>query len=208
MIHKADLYKGKYRIESTRLEEWDYSSGSGVAIKREGSWGTAFGYYFVTICTKNMECVLSRITDGKVVLTGIGNIAKRHWLEIPEHFKNVELNEFIIMPNHIHGIVIINNVETCHCMSLQKNSNVNKFSKPISGSLAMIINQYKSSVTRRCRKNRYTNFTWQSRFYDHIIRNEKSLQKIREYIHNNPLKWDIDENNPDFLEERRKNEVL
>src|SRR3989304_3526520 len=120
MIHKADLYKGKYRIESTRLEEWDYSSGSGVAIKREGSWGTAFGYYFVTICTNNMECVLSRITDGKVVLTGIGNIAKRLWLEIPEHFKNVELDEFIIMPNHIHGIVIINNVETCHGMSLQK----------------------------------------------------------------------------------------
>src|SRR3970040_2736432 len=112
MIHKADLYKGKYRIESTRLEEWDYSSGSGVAIKREGSWGTAFGDYFVTICTNNMECVLSRITYGKVVLTGIGNIAKRLWLEIPEHFKNVELDEFIIMPNHIHGIVIIENQ---HC---------------------------------------------------------------------------------------------
>ena len=191
MIHKADLYKGKYRIESTRLEDWDYSSS---------------GYYFVTICTNNMECVLSRITDGKVVLTGIGNIAKRLWLEIPEHFKNVELDEFIIMPNHMHGIVIINNVETCHGVSLQKNSNVNKFSKPISGSLAMIINQYKSSVARICRKNGYNKFAWQPRFYDHIIRNEKLLQKIREYIHNNPLKWDVDENNPDFLEERRKNE--
>jgi REP element-mobilizing transposase RayT len=155
-----------------------------------------------------MECVLSRITYGKVVLTGIGNIAKRLWLEIPEHFKNVELDEFIIMPNHMHGIVIINNVETCHGMSLQKNSNVNKFSKPISGSLAMIINQYKSSVARICRKNGYNKFAWQPRFYDHIIRNEKLLQKIREYIHNNPLKWDVDENNPDFLEERRKNEVL
>jgi len=85
-MHKATLYKDKYRLESTRLREWDYSSS---------------GYYFVTICTNNMECVLSRITDGKVVLTGIGNIAKRLWLEIPEHFKNVELDEFIIMPNHM-----------------------------------------------------------------------------------------------------------
>jgi len=193
MIHKADLYKGKYRIESTRLEEWDYSSS---------------GYYFVTICTNNMECVLSRITDGKVVLTGIGNIAKRLWLEIPEHFKNVELDEFIIMPNHMHGIVIINNVETCHGMSLQKNSNVNKFSKPISGSLAMIINQYKSSVARICRKNGYNKFAWQPRFYDHIIRNEKLLQKIREYIHNNPLKWDVDENNPDFLGKKKEKRRL
>ena len=105
IMHMATLYKDKYRVESTRLREWDYSSS---------------GYYFVTICTNNMECVLSRITYGKVVLTGIGNIAKRLWLEVPEHFKNVELDEFIIMPNHMHGIVIINNVETCHGMSLQK----------------------------------------------------------------------------------------
>jgi REP element-mobilizing transposase RayT len=103
-MNKSDLYKGKYRTESIRLTEWDYSST---------------GYYFVTICTKNMECVLSGITNGKVVLTGIGNIAKKHWLEIPEHFQNIKLDEFIIMPNHIHGIVIINNVETCHGMSLQ-----------------------------------------------------------------------------------------
>src|SRR3990172_4760189 len=164
MMRNTDLYKGKYRIESTRLKEWDYSSS---------------GYYFVTICTKNQECVSGRIADGKMVLTRIGNIVKRYWLEVPEHFQNVKLDEFVIMPNHMHGIVIINNVETCHGMSLQKNSNVNKFSKPISGSLAMIINQYKSSVARICRKNGYNKFAWQPRFYDHIIRNEKLLQKMR-----------------------------
>ena len=198
MIHKADLYKGKYRIESTRLEEWDYSSS---------------GYYFVTICTNNMECVLSRITDGKVVLTGIGNIAKRHWLEIPEHFKNVELDEFIIMPNHMHGIVIIENQ---HCRDAingvsTDGGGITRAHNPMlsENSLSKIIRWYKGRCTFEINKIQNTiHFAWQPRFYDHIIRNEKLLQKIREYIHNNPLKWDIDENNPDFLEERRKNEVL
>jgi len=84
-MRNADLYKGKYRIESTRLKGWGYSST---------------GYYFVTICTKDRESVFGNVADGKMVLTGIGNIARRYWLEIPEHFQNVELDEFIIMPNH------------------------------------------------------------------------------------------------------------
>ncbi|MGH7909933.1 MAG: transposase, partial [Thermodesulfobacteriota bacterium] len=75
-------------------------------------------------------------------------------------------------------------------------------------SLASIIGQFKSTTTKRIHSIGNSDFAWQSRFYDHIIRNEKSLQKIREYIHNDPLKWDIDENNPDFLEEGSKNEVL
>jgi len=188
-----DLYKNKYHIESTRLKEWDYSSS---------------GYYFVMICTKNRECFFGNIVDGKMELSEIGEIAKQCWLEIPQHFQDVKLDEFVIMPNHVHGIIIINNrnVETRHGVSLQKqNSNTNQFSKPVSGSLSTIINQYKSTVMRWCRKDGYDNFAWQSRFYEHIIRNGKSLQKIREYISNNPLKWDIDENNPAvFLKEKTK----
>jgi REP element-mobilizing transposase RayT len=176
------LYKNRYRIESTRLKNWDYSS---------------FGYYFVTICTRNRECLFGNIVDGEIVLSEIGKIAKQYWLGIPNHFQNAKLDEFVIMPNHIHGIVIIDNVETPHGVSLQQRQN--KFSKPIPGSLSMVINQYKSTVTRWCRKNGYNDFAWQSRFYDHIIRNENSLRKIREYINNNPMKWDIDENNPDFI---------
>src|SRR3970040_2590542 len=195
MIHKADLYKGKYRIESTRLEEWDYSSGSGVAIKREGSWGTAFGDYFVTICTKNQECVSGRIADGKMVLTRIGNIVKRYWLEVPEHFQNVKLDEFVIMPNHIHGIVIIENQ---HCRDAINGVSTRAHNPMLSGnSLSKIIRWYKGRCTFEVNKIQNTiHFAWQPRFYDHIIRNEKLLQKIREYIHNNPLKWGIDENNP------------
>src|SRR3972149_11281080 len=186
MMRNTDLYKGKYRIESTRLKEWDYSTN---------------GYYFVTICTKNQECVFGRIADGKMLLTRIGNIAKRLWLEIPEHFKNVELDEFIIMPNHIHGIVIIENQ---HCrdaingVSTTDGGGITLAHNPMlsENSLSKIIRWYKGRCTFEINKIQITiHFAWQSRFYDHIIRNEKSLQKIREYIHYNPLKWGIDEYN-------------
>ncbi|HWP93781.1 MAG TPA: transposase [Thermodesulfobacteriota bacterium] len=86
------LYKGKYRTESTRLKEWDYSS---------------FGHYFVTICTKNRECVFGEIAVGKMELSKIGEMVMQYWLEIPRQFHNVKLDEFVIMPNHVHGIVTI-----------------------------------------------------------------------------------------------------
>lgn len=181
------LYKNKYRINSIRLKDWDYSS---------------YGYYFVTICTKDKECFFGNINDGKVSLSDIGIIANNNWIRIPEHLKNANLDEFKVMPNHIHGIIIIENQkygeEIRKGVSYNK-STINKFSKPIKGSLSIIINQFKSSLTRWCHKNGNYDFSWQSKFYDHIIRNEKSLQKIREYIVNNPLKWELDEYNPKNL---------
>ncbi len=93
------------------------------------------------------------------------------------------------MPNHIHGIVIIeDNVETRHGVSLRS-----KFGKVNKNSLSIIVNQYKGAVTRFARKNNFTSFVWQPRFYDHIIRNENDLHRIRTYIQNNPLKWELDE---------------
>ena len=182
----ADLYRGKYRIKPARLKEWDCSSS---------------GYYFVTICTKNQECVFGRIVDDKMVLTGIGNIVKRYWLEIPEHFQDVKLDEFIIIPNHVHGIVIINNQycrDAINGVSTDSGGITRAHNPMLSeNSLSKIIRWYKGRCTFEINKiQRKFCFTWQSRFYDHIIRNEKSLQKIREYINNNTLRWDIDENNP------------
>jgi len=186
---KSEFYKfkEKYSVKSTRLSHFDYSQN---------------GYYFVTICTKAREYFFGEICNNVMVLNELGNIAEKFWLEIPNHFPNAKLDEFVIMPNHVHGIVVIENdvnniVETCHGMSLRKyqpQQKINQFSKPIKKSLSMIINHYKGSVKRYFNKNDIF-FAWQSRFYDHIIRNEKSLQNIREYIVNNPLKWDLDENN-------------
>jgi REP element-mobilizing transposase RayT len=87
------LYKDRYRIESTRLKGWDYTSE---------------GWYFVTICTHNKECLLGNMVSGQMRLSLIGEAAGRFWQDIPNHFKQTGLDEFIAMPNHVHGIICIN----------------------------------------------------------------------------------------------------
>ncbi len=166
------LYNNKYRIESTRLKNWDY---------------TGSGYYFITICTGSRECHFGEINDNQINLSDIGIIADQFWRSIPEHYPNTILDEFTIMPNHVHGIIIIDHQRQNH---RQRNT----FSKPLSGSLSMIINHYKGAVTRWCKKSGISNFSWQPRFYENIIRDEKSLHNIRQYIINNPMKWEQDDN--------------
>lgn len=180
------LFKNKYRIESTRLPEYDY---------------TQAGYYFVTICTKNREFYFGDINNGKMKYSTIGRIARKFWLNIPRHYLITALDEFIVMPNHIHGVIVINDdttVETHNCASLQKIPNIhpghyNKFG-PQSKNLGAIIRAYKSTV-KKYANDHYLEFNWQPRYYDHIIRNEKELNRIREYIRNNPINWLIDRNN-------------
>jgi putative transposase len=179
----------------SRLKDYDYSQN---------------GYYFVTICTKNREIFFGKIKNGKMILNEYGEMAEKCWLEIPDHFLNCFIDEFVIMPNHIHGILIIENNEIVgnngivgdngiignrgivvgnndRC-SLRRNRNMQLLPK--------IISQFKSSVTREIRKQ-FENFEfqWQKSFHDHIIRDEKSLNNIRQYIIDNPLRWDMDENN-------------
>ena len=176
------LFQNKYRIKSTRFKNWDYSSP---------------GSYYVTICTKNREPFFGNIVNGKMILSEIGEIVKHEWKQTCEIRKNVELDEYIIMPDHMHGILFINNlsVETCRGMSLQTQIRTyNKFSRPVSQSLSMIINHFKSAVKRWCNRNNFPDFAWQSRFHESIVRNEKHLNAIREYIINNPLKFELDKN--------------
>jgi REP element-mobilizing transposase RayT len=189
-----------------RLSGWDYS---------------AEGVYFITICCYERESFFGRLIDNKMILSEIGEMASRFWKEIPEHFNHVKLDEFVVMPNHIHGLLIldyslaetgnimrvspvgprhgvalqstnINNVGSCHGMTLQRNES-NQFSKPIRNSISVIINQYKSSLKRWCNKNGNNSFKWQSRFYDHIIREGDSIEQVREYIRSNPKNWLSDE---------------
>ena len=172
-------FKDKYRVESIRLRGWDYTSA---------------GWYFVTICTHNRECVFGRVTNDNVELSPLGTIAHQYWMEIPAHNPGVETDAFVIMPNHTHGIVIIPNrsVETLHATSLPSLLAMSAIS-PRAGSLSAIIRSYKSAVTRWAGLNGYDSFAWQSRFHDHIIRDEPSLNRIRRYIHDNLLKWTSDD---------------
>jgi len=173
----SDKFKNKYRLETTRLKEWNYDN---------------IGYYFVTICTKNKVPYFGSVINGKVRLSEIGKIAYDELKKTPDIRKdmNVKLGEYVIMPNHIHCIIIIGENEyncrdAMHCVS------TNKFG-PQSKNLPSLIRGFKSAVTK-CAKIINPDFSWQSRYYEHIIRNEKSLEKISEYIINNPLKWDMDE---------------
>lgn len=173
----------EFQVESARLKDRDYSI----------PW-----WYFVTINTKGHICWFGKVTKNKMVLSDLGKAAECFWKEIPKHYPSVELDYYIVMPNHLHGIVILNNSETCHGMSLQ--SHERKFSKPIKNSLSMVINQFKSAVKRWCNKNERSDFLWQPLFYDRIIRNEQELFSIRKYIEQNPLKWEIEKNIPYNIE--------
>ncbi|MDD5291282.1 MAG: transposase [Patescibacteria group bacterium] len=154
------------------------------------------GLYFVTICTKDRELYFGDIVNEKMQLSKIGRAAERFWLEIPRHFPFVGLDEFIIMPNHIHGIIKIENVGTQNVgtqnfVFLQEGYQ-NKLG-PQSKNLSSIIRGFKIGVKKFCTSNNIV-FAWQARFYDRIIRNEKELNNIRQYIINNPLKWELNRN--------------
>jgi putative transposase len=222
-------FQDKYRIPSARLQNWDYR------------W---ISNYFITICTQNREHFFGKIENGKMNLNQFGQYAAYFWSEIPNHFPNVDLGNFVVMPNHVHGVLMIHSylptdllmktdslesrdssvimgtvsmetvtvtVETLHATSLPlplkpsnptnplkpsneqpqfKNEKMSEIS-PKSGSISTIIRSYKSVVTKNIREIN-PNFQWQSRFHDHIIRNEKSFHTIQNYIEKNPLNWSED----------------
>lgn len=183
----ADRFKNKYRIPSARAGWWDYAADAA---------------YFVTICTKNRVLYFGTVVDSVLELSEIGKIAHRCWAAIPEHFPSVILGEFVIMPNHLHGIVVIdkenaiaddNPVETLHATSLRPNE-TNKFMSKISPkpqSLPAVIRSFKSAVTYSVRQTD-PDFAWQPRYHDRIIRDQPEHERITSYIQNNPKNWQED----------------
>jgi len=165
-------FKNQFRVDTTRLKDWDYS---------------ASGWYFVTICTKGNVPYLGEIVDGEVQLSQAGKIVAEEWVRTGEVRSNAILDRWVIMPNHMHAILILEESEASHgdvsadTFMLKANS------------LGSIINQFKGRCTKRIRNSGVPAFTWQARYYDHVIRNEKSLRKIQRYVEENPMKWDLDE---------------
>lgn len=142
-----------------------------------------------------MKCCFGEVRDGKMILNDLGIIVNEEWNKTREIRKNVDLDYYVIMPNHFHGILIIKYIETTRWdVSRERKTGqrpVSTMFKP--NSLGSIIGQFKSICTKRIGKFGFDNFKWQPRFYDHIIRDERNLHRIRMYIQNNPLKWEIDE---------------
>jgi REP element-mobilizing transposase RayT len=131
-----------------------------------------------------------------VQLNKYGHIVETEWIKTADIRKNVELDTYAIMPNHFHGILLI----TDNCRGTEHRApTVEQFGKLVSGSLPTIIRSFKATVTKQINQLRNTpgSSVWQRNYYEHIIRNEKKLNKIRKYIINNPLKWLLDRENPD-----------
>lgn len=188
----SSKFRNKYRIESIRLQHWDYG------------WDAA---YSITICTKGRKCFFGNIIDGAIQLSPAGIIAKDLWYEIKNHASSITLGEFVVMPNHIHGIIILDgnnsvgstadvagmnddSVETRHALSLQpppdqppseNTIGQQRFQNQGKNTISSIVGSYKSAVTRHCHRLDL-DFAWQTRFYDHIIRDQKSFERITEYI--------------------------
>lgn len=211
-----EKFINRYRIESTRLPGWNYGED---------------GYYFITICTKNREFYFGDVLcdnggEWSVALSPIGKIVRDELLNTPRIRSNVKLDVWVIMPNHIHVIIIIDNndcrdalhasqeptalhashktrgtstygyIKRDACNASLRDGNVvykNVFG-PQRNNLASIVRGFKSTVTKQCNELGYQ-FAWQTRYYDRIIRDERALYAVRQYIKINPQKWQRDRNN-------------
>lgn len=188
-----EKFNGKYRVKSARCPVWDYCS---------------CGAYFITICTKNRNHYFGEIINHKMILSAAGNVVQKNWESIPDHFPYVHLGAFIVMPNHFHGIIILQKKPRSVKLSVQNMKQTDRptqavdnesdmkgndfYSRisPAYGSVSTIIRSFKSSCTREINQEMPDlHFAWQPRFYDVIIRNDGSFQRIQRYIVHNPLKW-------------------
>ena len=169
----------RHRRRSLRLKGYDYAQA---------------GLYFVTICAHERECLFGEIADGEMVLNEYGQIVREEWLRSFDLRAEVERDEFVVMPNHFHGIMVLHDGRG----TARRAPTVERFGHPVSGSLPTVMRAFKSAVTRRINRIRTTPGTpvWQRNYYEHIIRNDDKLQRIREYITNNPAYWTMDIENP------------
>ena len=161
-------------------------------IRLKGYDYSADGYYYITICTKEKKHLFGRIVDKKLFLNDIGKMVEAEIKKIPDYFEFAQLDEYVVMPNHLHFIIILDksNLVDTSLLIPQKNLNFSKFANPNSKSVSFIIQQLKASVKRWCNKNNHEQFQWQNRFFDRIVRNEEELCTYREYIKDNVINWD------------------
>jgi len=197
----------KHHRRSIRLKGYDYSRA---------------GAYFVTICTQTRACLFGEISDGKMKLNDPGTMVQTVWDEIETHYPVIETDEFVIMPNHIHGIIVI--IGTNHAGAGPRacpcDAQPHKMEQPQGGqrnetghpqgiaptlSLPDVVHRFKSLTTKRyidgVKQNGWPPFPgrlWQRNYYEHIIRNENELNRIRQYIINNPVRWEMDRVNPNM----------
>jgi REP-associated tyrosine transposase len=162
MASSAPRFRNRYRIPSARLTGWDYRQP---------------GMYFVTICTLWRDRCLGEVAGGEVRLSPYGEIIAREWQRIPGRHAGVILDAWIVMPDHLHGILILEPAPPSPAASL-----------------GTVIGQFKSKSTKGVRGMAYRGFAWQERFHEHIIGNLEELGRVRDYIRQNPQRWEAKQN--------------
>ena len=180
---------------SIRLKGYDYSQE---------------GLYFITICCQDRACLFGDVVDGKMILNEYGRIAYDEWIKTPEIRPNVELGEFVVMPNHVHGIIRLHGMGELHssdetmgemhlfdgkrgeCNSFNERGECNSPLRGPSQTVGAVVRGYKSAVTKKLNELTIGCAVWQRNYYEHIIRNERSYINIAEYIIDNPAKWEED----------------
>jgi len=175
MPYNSDIHHRR----TIRLREYDYSQK---------------GLYFVTICVQNRECLFGEIANGEMMLNDAGKMIETKWLEITQHYPDAILHEYVIMPNHLHGIIelTISNdvaavvgVQNFEPLHLQQQ---NKYQKIIPRSIGAIVRGFKIGTTKQ-----FGYSVWQRNYYEHVIRDNNDHARIIEYIINNPANWEIDQ---------------
>ncbi|MBI5635157.1 MAG: transposase [Nitrospirae bacterium] len=170
----------KHHRRSIRLKEYDYSQS---------------GAYFVTVCAWQKENIFGEIKNAKMLLNEYGRLVQEHWEAIPEHFDNVETDEFVIMPNHIHGIVSLSNVGAQFIAPFRKATTENQGVINHAPTVGEIFRAFKARCAHAINQIRNTTGVplWQRNFYEHIIRSEDELNRTRQYIRENPARWESDD---------------
>ena len=159
----------KKRRRNNRLLNYDYSQN---------------GWYFATICTAGRKNYFGAIVGDKMVINEYGKIVENQWLWLRKHYKHIKLDEYVVMPNHLHGILVIERRDRSRPVPTER-------IKSLSG----LIGAFKTTSSKLIHGRGLNDFAWQRSFYDHIIRTEKSLHEIRKYIKYNPLQWAVDREN-------------
>lgn len=178
-----------YRRKIIRLKKYDYSTP---------------GAYFITICTINKTPFFGVVIDGEMHLNETGRISIKCWEDMPDYFQRISLDLFVIMPNHFHGIINIEGAMNRAATEGDADSGLRSGAihcaqgdhrkTPIT--LGAIVRSYKALTSRLIRLSDIKEFGWQANYYEHVIRNDIELNKIREYIMTNPLRWELDRENP------------
>jgi REP element-mobilizing transposase RayT len=176
----------RHHRRSIRLQGYDYSQA---------------GAYFVTVYAESRECLFGKIVNGEMRLNDAGRLVQDVWGNLPNHYAGVDLDAFVVMPNHIHGIVMIVGAGPRACPHTGQPQGVAP-----TLSLPDTVHRCKTLTTNRymdgVKQHGWPLFprrVWQRNYYEHIIRNDESLNRIREYILNNPVQWEMDRENPTLV---------